>query len=1109
MFATKTLFILAILLSVFTYKSYSQAPGSRAAGPIFRTEGNAWNVQKMDSLLKIGNLNNFHGRKEMPHPGETSSSVVKKRDGGLIPGNRPNSGVKKTLTPLVKDRQNAQRAVCATVSGRDFLMQDSIYLYTGDPTLLADGNVIVSGEFADYGSTPNVYGAFYMKTDLEGNLIWGKLIDSANSVGIGFINLFRSIELKNGSILLAGRINNDISGNDDFILLMVDKDGNKIWSRIYESRYWIGFHGSGDYFNLKDLKEDPVTGEIYFVGVHWTGFSTITKVSSADGSVIWSNAYHTWNLDQPFGIVINDGDILLFQMMNNNSNSSFIDVTSISKGTGDTLSSKHLIQTLPNSSPRLFSSFGVVKMDNGHYRMAGLTLGFEEFPVYTGTVDLYHAGIVELDENLNFVKGFGFKNRLRSNLYNTKVTLFPDGSGVFHSLNVFGGGYSAEANVAFFHDDLIYHQRRRLHYNEGVPYEPPVIPLPNGGYVSIKVMGDSTVSTLDGSRIDYCRMHTSDTASACLGIKDTTTSIWHFYYEPNPYQNIDSVPKNVFSVGQPQSLTSWDFNATRRPSCVIVSHCDSLKLKADAMTICPGTTVTLTVQKNPECGSLVPIEYDGNFVQNFSRINDSTYKLRFDNPGTGYLKASLMGCTLKEDSVLIEVLDIRHSLDLGPDTVICPGNQLQLNAHRGFTSYLWQDGSTDSTLTVSAPGVYYVTGSNSCGTNFSDTIVIGDHPPIPLSLGPDRIRCNTDTLKLTAPPGFINYSWSSNYQINTLTGQEVIVRPEVDTIYSVIGEKTPGCFAYDTIRVSVRQSPAIDLGQDTSICRNDVLIIDAGPGFVNYEWTNGEAVRAIRVSQPGVYRIAASTVDGCWSYDTFALSEIYDLPKPLLGQDIVICKGSPATLNGGQFASYLWNTGAITRTISTSSAGEYWLSVIDQHGCRGADTMLIKSVEELPKLFLGKDTSICSYGNLLLKPTSTYINYEWSTGAISSAITVSQPGSYWLDVTDRNNCTGRDSILVSKKDCMEGLYVPSAFTPNGDGLNDQLIPMLFGDVKSFQFQIYNRWGEIIFRTTSPGKGWNGRVAGKDQDSNVFIWSCTYQFNGKPIESRSGKVVVVR
>ena len=1012
---------------------------------------------------------------------------------------------KHLIQNKVSDRTNT---ICYTISGRDFHYQDSIFLYTGNPVLTSDGNVIVSGEFVNYSASPITDGGFCMKTDIYGNLIWAKVFDSTGGVTYDFINYFQPLELQNGSILLAGRTTNKISGNNDFILTKLDNNGNILWSKTYESRFWQGFNGSGDYFPLTDLKEDTMTGEIYFVGYHWGGISTITKVSSVDGHIIWSKGYDTYDQESTFGIVINSSDLLLFHYGLGSANYVYVNVTAINKSSGDTLYNKSFTQTGDLSAARIFRGISIVKQNNGHFLLNGPTTRYNEFPVYTGTIDLFHAAIIELDENLEFVKAYGFKNRVESNGYNAKISTFPDGSGVFTMLDYISP-YTAEVQVCLFKNDLIYHQRKRLHNNEGLPYEPPTLQLPDGGFLNIKLMGDSTLTGSDGSRTDYYRIHTSDTASTCLGIRDSANSIWYFNFESVP-SRLYSIQLDVFRESRIKTYDSWNFTTHKAPTCTITSHCDTLILEANQTVVCPGVPITITVHKNFGCGSLVPLVYDTNFVSAMTKLTDSTYLFYFNNPGNSYIKGSLMGCTLIEDSVLIEVLVAANSLDLGPDTVICPGNQIILHAGGGFISYLWQDGSTDSIYTVTGAGIYYVNAINSCGAAYTDTIQVDDHPPIPFNVGPDRTKCNSETLILSAPSGFISYTWSPNYNISSTTTQQVTVNPLIDTMYMVAAELSPGCYAYDTVFISVKTSPGINLGSDTSLCNGDMLTLDAGPGFSIYAWNTGSNQQQLNVNQFGTYSIVATALNGCSSSDTLKIVSIEALPQPDLGPDSVICTGQSRLLRStGSYASYIWNTGATTTTITVNTPGQYWLTVTDNNGCKGSDTTYIPASIAPPNNFLGKDTSICSYGNLTLKPNTLFDQYLWNTGFTSSSITITQPGNYWLEVVDADNCKGRDTVVVALKDCLKGLYIPSGFTPNGDGLNDLLKPLLLGNIQSFKFQIFNRWGQLIYETTTLGQGWDGTFKGQKQDSNVFIWICNYKLAGEDMKREKGTLLLIR
>jgi len=233
-------------------------------------------------------------------------------------------------------------------------------------------------------------------------------------------------------------------------------------------------------------------------------------------------------------------------------------------------------------------------------------------------------------------------------------------------------------------------------------------------------------------------------------------------------------------------------------------------------------------------------------------------------------------------------------------------------------------------------------------------------------------------------------------------------------------------------------------------------------------------------------------------------------PVISLNKDSVICKGSNRQLTAGSgFSKYLWSDGSTNPFILVSETGKYWVSVTDQNGCKGSDTTSIAAIVSPPFAFLPPDTSVCQQRNLTIIPLGTYQNYRWSDFSNGNTLTVSQPGLYWLMVTDSNNCVGTDTIQVNQARCLDELMVPTAFTPNGDGLNDLFKPILSGNVTRFNFSIYNRWGEKVFETQSLGQGWTGKLNGVPATNGVFIWYCQYQLAGQAAKIKKGTVMLIR
>lgn len=197
------------------------------------------------------------------------------------------------------------------------------------------------------------------------------------------------------------------------------------------------------------------------------------------------------------------------------------------------------------------------------------------------------------------------------------------------------------------------------------------------------------------------------------------------------------------------------------------------------------------------------------------------------------------------------------------------------------------------------------------------------------------------------------------------------------------------------------------------------------------------------------------------------------------------------------------------KSVTVNAVGLYSVTVTDLNGCQGTDSSSITVMYPSPSFFLPADTAICSYGKLDLKTSSLFETYLWSNNQSTSVITISKPGIYWLQVKDRNNCYGTDSILVAQKQCMTGFFMPTAFTPDGNQLNDDIKPFVFGNVLKYEFTIFNRWGQIVFQTKDLFRGWDGNLKGYPQDSGTYSWACLYQLDGEQSQLRKGTVMLIR
>jgi gliding motility-associated-like protein len=374
--------------------------------------------------------------------------------------------------------------------------------------------------------------------------------------------------------------------------------------------------------------------------------------------------------------------------------------------------------------------------------------------------------------------------------------------------------------------------------------------------------------------------------------------------------------------------------------------------------------------------------------------------------------------------------------------------------------------------------------------------------------GPDRGTCNDDTLHLEAPSGFLSYEWSNNYKLSSTISQHVVANPLIDTSYYLKAEKLPGCYAFDTVKVIVNSSLPLYLGNDRTLCDGDSVLLDPGPGFVKYLWSTNASSQQLIAKKSAIYSIAATSNDGCKSYDTLKVL-VFNNPKVQLDHTNSLCAGTSRVLDAGNFASYLWNDGSTLRTLNINATGMYNVDVTDAYGCTGKDTATISALLPLPANFLPSDTALCSYSTLALKPLQNFKSYTWSTNQLTASVTISKPGLYWLQVVDISSCIGKDSIVINPKECMFGFYIPTAFTPNRDGKNDLFHPFIFGNLKQYEFIIYNRWGQVIFQTKEFAKAWDGTFSGYMLESNIYVWTCTFQLEGEEIKQEKGTVMLTR
>ncbi len=341
-------------------------------------------------------------------------------------------------------------------------------------------------------------------------------------------------------------------------------------------------------------------------------------------------------------------------------------------------------------------------------------------------------------------------------------------------------------------------------------------------------------------------------------------------------------------------------------------------------------------------------------------------------------------------------------VNLGNDTTICEGSTLILNPDSTFTGYLWQDGSVEPNYEVTETGLYWVLVTDFFGCTGGDSIQI-DVAALPvIELGNDTALCDGQTLVLNPGSGYNSYVWQDNS-----TGSTYNVTSSGKYWVTVYGEND--CSVSDTINVLFAPWPQIDLGNDTTLCEGEQLVLSANPGYDSYTWQNNSSGLSYTVTQPGLYWCIVS--NSCSSDADSILINYSSLPDLNLGNDTVICNGEVLTLQpGSSYSSYQWQDGSIFPFLDVTSSGNYSVVVSNSFGCTTSDEIFVDVSS--PQVELGGDSIHCEGDTVMLNAGPGFESYLWQDGSSAQFFDVTASGDYAVSVTDQYNCMASDSVSI-------------------------------------------------------------------------------------------------
>lgn len=416
------------------------------------------------------------------------------------------------------------------------------------------------------------------------------------------------------------------------------------------------------------------------------------------------------------------------------------------------------------------------------------------------------------------------------------------------------------------------------------------------------------------------------------------------------------------------------------------------------------------------------------------------------------------------------------------------------------------------TYTYSQPGTYIVklnvTCSKGCNEIVTDTVYIIDKPPITLAFK-DTLICAGDAISLQAS-GTGAFLWTPNSNISNVNIPNPVVNPPATTTYHVQLNES-GCINNDSVKVRVVSFVTLNALSDSTICRGDSILLRATGDGLHFAWSpaanfvdpNLQNAVAITQAPLQTYTVTA-TIGHCSANDQVTITTV---PYPVAdaGAPQTICYNTAAQLHativGSSFSwspsGSLSNAASLSPVATPSHTTNYVLTVYDVLGCPKPtrDTVTI-TVRPKINAFAGNDTAVV-IGQPLQLHASGGVVYNWSPPIALSNTSIANPIAVYDDsrdsvrykviVGDEVNCVDSAYVTVKVFKTKPSIFVPTAFTPNNDGLNDVLRPIPVGIKQIKYFRIYNRWGQLVFSTQKIGEGWDGKINGRMQSTNSYVW----------------------
>jgi gliding motility-associated-like protein len=463
------------------------------------------------------------------------------------------------------------------------------------------------------------------------------------------------------------------------------------------------------------------------------------------------------------------------------------------------------------------------------------------------------------------------------------------------------------------------------------------------------------------------------------------------------------------------------------------------------------------------------------------------------------------------------------------------------------TERIWDfgDGTRDTVRqpdTVShaydSAGIYDVTlyirnDTVSCIDSVTQPVEV--YPLPPATTGEDTLICRGDSVRLGASPtDSNNYQWFPTSGLSDPTAANPWAFPNTTRTYQLTERDTNGCEYTNSVTVSV-SDPVADAGPDRQLCEGEgTQLGDTTLSSYTYSWQPAWKLDDTTAATPWAtpdstitYRVVVTDSYGCRNTDEVTVTVRPGITAAA-GPDTAVCAGEWVSLRASGGYRYFWQPDEdLSSAISPNPLAfpdesiTYRVVVTGDSVCRFQDTATVSiQVYSPPVIEVSPDTTIAPGGEAFLRASGGN-NYRWSPERGLSCANCPSPTAtptistiYEVTVTDSNGCSSTDSVRVKVAEEGDAVFIPNAFSPDGDGLHERFYVQGWGVAEVKKLYVYDRWGNRVYAgenipANTPSLGWDGRYRGVPAVAGVYVYRAELKLKDGQTVHRKGNLTLVR